>query len=194
MRARASLSAESRAALRSDLAFGGGVLFARGIGQALRLAPARARLRLGCGGGGERGLRGLERWRFAVDLGARGLEFAVDRRKAAALGEPARRAGRRVRGGDKAVPAPEIAFARDQPLAGLEQRRKLRPVGAVDDADLRQTARQLRRRLHVLRQRLAPSGSAGSADRRVAPAQCIGAEASTGASRSSPSAAPSAFS
>ena len=46
-----------------------------------------------------------------------------------------------------------VAFARHQPLAGLEQCRKLRPGGAIDDADLRQTAGELRRRLNILRQR-----------------------------------------
>ena len=69
--------------------------------------------------------------------------------------EPARGAGRRMRGGGKAVPAPEVAFARNQPLAGLEQRRRgAAPSRALDHADLRQPARQLGRRLDVARERL----------------------------------------
>ena len=106
----------------------------------------------------------------AVSVGLRrlgGLALVVERRARAATssasmserrlrcGEPARRAGRRMGGGGKAVPAPEIAVARDQPLAGLEQAGEPRAIGALDHADLRETARQLRRRLHVLGERLA---------------------------------------
>ena len=64
--------------------------------------------------------------------------------------EPARGAGRRMGVGGKAVPAPEIAVARNQALAGLEQAGEPRAIGALDHADLGEPARKLRRRLHVL--------------------------------------------
>ena len=70
-----------------------------------------------------------------------------------ALGEPARGAGRRMGVDGKAVPAPQVAVARDEALAGLEQRREARAVGAIDHADLGEPARQFRRRLDVLRER-----------------------------------------
>ena len=57
------------------------------------------------------------RARTAVQLG-------LDIGEAVLAGEPARGAGRRIGGDREAVPAPEIAVARDQPLAGLEQRRR----------------------------------------------------------------------
>ena len=66
-----------------------------------------------------------------------------------------------MRGDRKAVPAPEIALARDEPLAGLEQCREARPVGALDDADLGEPARELRRCLHI-------AGERGDAVRQVA--------------------------
>ena len=90
----------------------------------------------------------------------------------AALGEPARRAGRRMGGDGKAVPAPEIALARNQPLAGLEQRREARPVGALDDADLAEPARQFRRRLHMVgeRGRAVRQLRIGRIERRAGPA------------------------
>ena len=112
-----------------------------------------ARLHFGFGGGGDRGLGEFERLSLRRNIGASRLELAFDGLKPAAFGESACRAGRRVRRGGKAVPAPIVAFARHQPLAGLQQCRKLRSGGAIDDADLRQTAGELRRRLDVLRQR-----------------------------------------
>ena len=103
-RVRASASAESRAAWR------------------LR-SRSRARVSaFGVAGGIEGGLRGLERACACPSTSARAdHQFAVDLGKAAALREPPRRAGRRVRRRDEAVPAPQVAFARDQPLAGLER-------------------------------------------------------------------------
>ena len=98
--------------------------------------------------------------------------------------------------GDEAVPAPQIAFARHQPLAGLERSCELGAGLAIDHADLRQPARQLRRRLARSRDKRlrALAAAPDRRRRRRSSIQCIGAEASTGASRSSPSAAPSAFS
>ena len=95
------------------------MLFAGVIGQALRIAPLHARLHLGCGGGGDRGLGDVERLAFCRDVGASRLELAFDGLEPTAFGQPSRRAGRRMRGGGKTVPAPIIAFARHQPLAGF---------------------------------------------------------------------------
>ena len=105
--------------IAGDLAFGRGVFFAGVIGQALRIAPLHARLHFGCGGGGDCGLGDVERLALRRNVGAGGLELAFDRLEPAAFGEPARRAGRRVRRGGKTVPAPIVAFARHQPLAGF---------------------------------------------------------------------------
>jgi hypothetical protein len=73
----------------------------------------------------------------AVGLGNADFQFA----QAVALFEP-RRSGRTgLRVGDEAIPAPQIAVAVDQTLAGLQLRRQARAgVGVVDEADLGQTA------------------------------------------------------
>ena len=85
---------------------------------------------------------------------------------------------------------------RHQPLAGLEQRQQAqRRLSRCDDADLRQPARQLGRRLDMLAERLDAVRQRRIAriDRRAAPsASARGGR--RGASRSSPSAAPSAAS
>ncbi len=162
---------------------------------AVEIALARARLGLGVARRIEGGLRGLQGAALVFDLCAGARQFAVDLGKAAALRQPPGGAGRCVRGRDKAVPAPQVAVARNQPLAGLERRSKPDTRLALDHADLRQPAGKLRRRLDVARERRRrPSGSAGSPASAVTLLQCIGEDASTGASRSSPSAAPSAFS
>ena len=110
------------------------------------------------------------------DFAARGRKLAFDRLQAAALGEPPRCAGRRMRGGGKAIPAPKVAFARYQPLAGLEHRRKARAVAAFDDADLGEAARKFRRRLHKLRQRrnAVRQSWIGRIERRARPAHRCG--------------------
>ena len=77
--------------------------------------------------------------------------LAVDVGEPAALRQAAGRSGRRMRVGGKAVPAPQVAVERDKALAGLEQRRKPHPIGTFDHADLRESPRQLGRRLDVLR-------------------------------------------
>ena len=84
------------------------------------------------------------------------------------LGEPLRGGGRRIGAGGEAVPAPERAFAADQPLAGRKQRLQAAPVGGIDDADLREAPGELARRAHdgcqaAARPRAAP-------DRRRRPA------------------------
>ena len=101
---------------------------------AVKVAFARARLGLGVARGIEGGLRRGQRTALAVDLGARRHQFAVDLGKPAALRQPAGGPGRRVRGGHEAVPAPEIAFARHQPLARLERQSELGAGLAPDQA------------------------------------------------------------
>lgn len=54
---------------------------------------------------------------------------------------------------DKAVPTPDVAFGRDQPLAGLELRHQLGAALARHHADLRQAARQFGWRLHMVGER-----------------------------------------
>ena len=161
-----SAAGASPASARSACGFAGGRLVAAcgqpraRLGQrrqprrlAVEVAFARARFRFGVAGRFERRARGLDRLALVVDIGARAHQFAVDLGKPAALRQPPRRPGRRMRRRDKAVPAPQIALARDQPLAGLERCRELAAGLAVDHADLRQPAGKLRRRLDESRQR-----------------------------------------
>ena len=63
--------------------------------------------------------------------------------KAAALAQPAGGGDGALRGGDEAVPAPQIALDRDQALPGPQDPLQARSVGATHDADLLQPARQL---------------------------------------------------
>ena len=194
-RLRASVSAERRAAWR---------LISRSVAawrsraaSASRWAARQAsRAAVSAADGGLLlGFRGLQRLPLGGGIEARLLEFVLDIDEARALGEPPRRAGRRMGGGDKAVPAPDVAFQRHQPLAGLELRHELGAAFLGDDADLRQTARQFGRGLHMVGKRLDAVGQ-----RRIAVgwrrrwSSASARTGSTGASRSSPSAAPIAFS
>ena len=61
-------------------------------------------------------------------------------------GEAPGRGGGRFGGLRKTVPAPEIAFLRDEPLAGPQQAAQARALGAQHDADLPQAPRHRRRR------------------------------------------------
>ena len=94
---------------------------------------------------------------------ARRLGLALEIAEPVLFGQPLRRRRRRVGGDDVAVPAPQVAVERDQPLAGLQQRREARAVGAGHDADLRQPPPQRRRRFDAPGQRLDAIGQ-----RRVA--------------------------
>ena len=140
--------------IASGLAFRRAVLVARAMGLALQFPPARARAGFGLGGGGDLGFGRFGGQTFGFDLAAHRLQLRFDIGEAVLAGEPARRAGRRVGGDRETVPAPEIAVARDQPLAGLEQFRQLRRVGAFDHADLGEPPRQFRRRRDVASERL----------------------------------------
>ena len=151
-----------------DLALGRGMTFARAIGFALGGAPCIARRSLAGGSRPEFGLGGLERLPLGAGVDAGLLQFVLDVDETGALGEPPCRAGRRMGGGDEAIPAPDVAFQRHQPLAGLEPRHQRRASFARDDADLRQAARQFggrfdmrRERLDALRQRGIALGHAG---------------------------------
>ena len=167
---------------------------ARGIDLALRGAPGFAARSFGAGGHLQLGLGVLQRLTLGLRVDAGLLQLVLDIDEAGALGKTPRRAGRGVGGGDKAVPAPDVAFERDQPLAGLELRDQF---GA---ALLGTTPICARRRASSAgactwsASGTTPSGSAGSPSVTPALVQRIGADGSTGASRSSPSAAPIAFS
>ena len=131
-----------------------------------------------------------------VRLFAACFSRAREIRQAVALGDALRGRRHAVGGSGKAVPAPQVALARDQALAGPQMRLQPRAVVAVDDADLAQAALQLRRRLR----RNCDSGSTSAGKRAVLAEagsisrQCTAASSLMGASRSSPSAAPSAAS
>ncbi len=197
MRCLASVSAEMRAALRLISRSAAAWSSRAAVGRALGFAPAFAGIASRAAAAATTAASAASTARaLGFDFAARAREFALDRLQAAAFGEPARRAGRRMGGDGKAVPAPEVAFARDQPLAGLEhrgealrrrraRRRRSGPGGAPAPAA---PARYCDERRGAFRQRrIGPHRSPRrpSASARIS---------STGASRSSPSAAPSAFS
>ena len=156
------------------------------LAQAPLLALRRAQALGGLLGGGARGLG------RAARLGL----LARQRAQPAALGQPRGGGGRHLRGGDEAVPAPQMALARDEALAGLQQTLQARAVRGVDDADLAQAARQLGRRpRRGPTSGSTPAGSGGIGLRAPrSGANACGASGATGASRSSPSAAASAIS
>ena len=60
-----------------------------------------------------------------------------------AFGEPARRGDRALRGDDEAIPPPQVAFPRYEPLAGLQGALQAHAIGMIDEADLAQPAREL---------------------------------------------------
>src|SRR5262249_11323531 len=105
--------------------------------------PRRARRGLGLGGGGALGLARRHRLLLGLDLAPRGFELGFDVGEAVLAGQTAGRAGRRIGGDREAVPAPEVALARDQALAGLEHRCEARGLFALDHSDLRPASRPL---------------------------------------------------
>ena len=144
-----------------DLALGRGMPFARRIGLALGGAGSFARGALGLRCGLQFGLRGFQRLALGGGIEARLLKFVLDIDQPRALGEAAGRAGRGMRGGNEAIPAPDVAFGRHQPLAGLELRYQFRAAFPGHDADLPQAACELRRRLHTGCERLDAGGQRG---------------------------------
>src|SRR5438445_12432786 len=97
----------------------------RDVQLALRGAPGFARCAFGAGRHLQFGFGILQRLALDLRVDAGLLQLVLEVDEAGALGKPPRRAGRRMSGCDKAVPAPDIAFGRDQPLAGLELRDEL---------------------------------------------------------------------
>ena len=71
------------------------------------------------------------------------LFLAGQQPEPAALLQPAGRGYGTLRGGDKAVPAPQVAFDGDQSLTGPEEALQSRTIGALYQADLLQTAHEL---------------------------------------------------
>ena len=132
-----------------DLALGCGMAFARGIGLALRGTPGLAGGGLGGGRRLQFSLGVFQRLPLGGRVGAGLLQFVFDIDKSCAFGETPCGAGRGVGGRDKTVPAPDVAFQRHQPLAGLQLRHQFRAALLRHDADLRETSRQFGRRLDM---------------------------------------------
>ena len=101
---------------------------------------------------------------------ARGLGFALEVAETILLGEAARGRGGRFGRGDEAIPTPEIAFERDQPLAGLEKPAEPLSLRAGDDADLSQAAGKRGRRRNARGERVSARRQmrvlAGGSDQR----------------------------
>ena len=133
--------------------FGGGMLGPGGIERAacglLRLAGGTFSRR----GFAESDLRRIRRIpeRLRLFAGKRGIEAEI--REAVALDEPARRGRRRFSRLGEPVPAPDVAFARDEPLAGLQTQAEDSALGAGYDSDLSERAPQRRGRLDEAEQR-----------------------------------------
>ena len=132
-----------------DLTLGRGMALARRIGLTLRGPPGLAAGGLGGGRRLQFGLGLFQRLPLIGGVGAGQLQFVFDIDEARTLGKTPCGAGRGMRGCDKTVPAPDIAFQRHQPLAGLQLRHQFRTALLRHDADLRQAARQFGRRLDV---------------------------------------------
>ena len=162
----ASASADMPRGHAVGLALGGGMRVARAVCLRLRLAPRVARFAFGGDRGRKLGLRGLDRAALRIGVAARVAQLGIEIGEAVLRREAARRRGRRIRSGGKAVPAPQVAVGRDEPLAGLELCGKRRAHRAIDHADLRKPARHLGRRSDVARERLGAFGQRGIASIR----------------------------
>jgi hypothetical protein len=103
-----------------DLAFDLGMAVARGICIALGSSPCLACGRFRNRGRLEFGFGDLQHLPLGGRVEARPLQFVLDIDETGPLGKPPRSAGWRVRGRHETVPAPDIAFARYQPLAGFQ--------------------------------------------------------------------------
>ena len=124
------------------------VLFGRSLFRAGRLDVAqRVLVRLSCrvfgGGGGGKSRLGQLRIGFQDAGGAaRGFRFDREIAEAVFFGETPRGGSRGFGGLRETVPAPQIAFLRDQPLAGFQQRPQGGSFGPRDNADLVQPPRE----------------------------------------------------
>ena len=159
-----------------DLAFGIGMAFARRISFALGGAPGFTGRRFSGGRSLQPGLGCFQHLSFGGGVDAGLFQLMLDIDQTRALGEPPRGAGRGMGGGDKTVPAPDVAFQRYQPLAGLQLRDQRRTAFLGNDPDLRQAARQFRRRLNVRGERLDAirQGRIAFADTGIGPAHRCG--------------------
>ena len=179
-----SASARDRARLASVTRWIGG---AAGLARAL----------VGRGQFGEPRLQRLMRLRGAVGAGGDLFEVVLQLRQAVELLQAQRGGGGRILGpGAEAVPAPEVAFDADKPLAGLQ-------VGLQRRAFVARSTRPI-----CHRRRASTAGAltwfasgrprrAGAAARRspaAPPSPSAPSAATSGARRSSARAAPSAFS
>ena len=101
-------------------AFGKRQRLAGGFECDLRAAPAGARI--GLRGLGRAGLRFglLDMGSTLAHFGAHSFDLALDLGQMIAAGEPTREAGRGIGGDREAVPTPEVAFFRHEPLARRE--------------------------------------------------------------------------
>ena len=84
----------------------------------------------------------------------RRLRLAREIAEPVLFGKPPRGGRRRVGRREEAVPAPEVALERDEPLTGFKKSAERAAFGAGDDADLREPARQRRGRLDAAREAL----------------------------------------
>src|SRR5262245_54509702 len=103
-----------------DLALGIRMTLARRISLALGVAPALARALLGGGRALQVGLGDFQVQPARLRVSARILELGLDVDQAGAFGQTPGRASRRMRRGNETVPAPQVAFGRNQPLAALQ--------------------------------------------------------------------------
>src|SRR6476660_6524033 len=103
-----------------DLALGISVAFPCGVGLALRGAPGFPGGSFGSGCGLQLGFGGFKGLALGGGIDAGLLKLVFNVNEARTLRETPRRAGRGVGGSDKTIPAPDVAFERYQPLAGLE--------------------------------------------------------------------------
>ena len=124
-------NSRSAAAWRSRAASASRCVARQRLRAAFSASPRRRHFRFGHG----------HRIAARIEIDPHDAQLRLDVGEAVAAGEAAGRTGRRMGGDGKAVPAPQVAFLRHQPLAGLEIAREARAVGTGDDADLRQPAR-----------------------------------------------------
>jgi len=102
------------------------------------------RFGLGRGGGGKRRLRALGICFQDAGGGARGFRFDSKIAEAVFFGKPPCRWGRGFGGLCETIPAPQIAFFRDEPLSRFQQCPQSRTFGPQDNTDLVQPPRERR--------------------------------------------------
>src|SRR5262249_61557596 len=106
------------------------------------------------GGARAIGLADLDRPPPDLAPGPRRVQLVIDVGEPVLAGEAPGRASRCIGGDREAVPAPQVAVTRYQPLAGFEQLVQPSGIGTVDDADLGESARKLFRRVDMAAERI----------------------------------------